>query len=462
MREFRWSYVNPYSILKDLLLNAWVILLCALTAWMGTQIVLENLYKPEYTSSATYFITPKDSTQAAYSTISTGYQMAGVLSTIFESEILASKAAETMGLERLPGKVDASIVEYTNLLRLQAVAGTPEAAFRTVRALMETHPKVSDYVVDNAVAEVLEPPAVPVSTSNYVPLRSTQRTAAMIAALLAAAGLVVLSVLRDTVKTEDAVRELVDAPLFGTLRHEVKNKTLRSMFQRLNQAVLITNPVTSFHFTESIKRMCTKLEYAASLRGRKTFLIASASESEGKTTVTANLAIGLAKRGFKVLLIDGDLKRPSQYKMVSPSLGKVKDFADVLRGKARLEDVMMFDEQTGLHLLINRHACRNLAELLSSERMRDLMKTVTGMMDYVIVDSSPIALTADTEVLCSLCSAGLLVVRQDHSYVSTINDAVDKMSENTELLGCIFNRSRTLYLPGGGDMRKYDHYYRKA
>ena len=462
MREFRWNHVNPYSILKDLLQNIWVVLLCAAIAWMGTQVVLENLYRAEYTSSATYFITPKDSTRPAYSNISTGYQMAEVLSTIFTSRILAEKTAESMGLPELPAKVSASTVEYTNLLQLQAVAASPEDAFRTVRALMENHTQVSEYVANNVVAEVLEPPLVPSFPSNFIPLRATQRTAALVAALLSAAGLMVLSALRDTVKTEDALRELVDAPLFSTLKHEVKNKTLRSKLRRLNKAVLISNPVTSFHFSETVKRMCTKLEYAKNLRGYKTFLVASAGENEGKSTVAVNLALGLAKRGYRVLLMDADLKRPAQYKLLEKTSAMVSDFSTILQGKAELEDVLKRDENTGLFTLLNRHRSRNSADFLASQRMADMMRAVSDMMDFVIVDSSPVTLTADAELLASLCAAALLVVRQDRAYVQSINDAVDKLSENTQLLGCVFNMSRSLPLPGGNFGRRYEYYYKKA
>ena len=462
MREFRWSHVNPYCILKDLLVNLWVVILCAAIAWMGTQIVLENLYRPEYTSAATYYITPRDSTKPAYSNISTGGQMAGALVSVFQSQVLEQKTAEAMGLERLTASVMASQIQYTNLLRLQAVAGSPEEAFRTMRAIMDTHPKVSDYVVNNAVVEVLEPPTVPSGPSNFIPLRQTQRSAALIAALLAVAALLALSVLRDTVKTEVAVREMIDAPLYGTLPEEIKNKTLRSKLRNLNKAVLITNPTTSFQFSEAIKRICTKMEYAASLRGIKTFLIASASENEGKSTAAVNLALGLLKRGYRVLLLDGDLKRPAVYKLLDRSAVTIKELSSYLHGRASLEDVIAVDERTGLHLLINRHSSRNSADLLASPQMTQLIHDVAGMMDFVIVDSPPLALAADTEALSALCDAALLVVRQDHSYVQTVNDAVDKLSDNTELLGCIFNRQHTLPLPGGSAGRRYDYYYRKA
>ncbi len=460
MREFRLSHVNPYSVLRDLLLNLWVIVLCAAIAWMGTQVVLENLHQPEFTSSVTFYITPRDSTQPHYSNINTGYQMAGVLSNLFQSPILAAKSAEAMGLQALPARVDTSVVEYTNLLKLSATATSPELAFRTVKALMENHSQVSNYVVDNAVLEVLDVPSIPAVASNMIPLRTTQSKAVAIATLLGVAALMTLCVLRDTVKTQDAVRELVDAPLYGTLKEEVKNKTLRSKLKKLNKSVLITNPVTSLYFTEAIKQICTRLEYAASLRGLKSILITSSGENEGKSTVAVNLALGLKSRGYRVLLLDGDLKRPAVYKLLDRPM-RAGDLAKLLRGEERLEDALACDEQTGLYLLFCRHGIRSSADQLSSQRMAELMCTVTENMDFVIVDSPPLTSAADGEVLASLCSAALLVIRQDHSPVQIINDAIDKLSENTELLGTVFNRSRTLSTPGGNDgYRVYDN--RKA
>lgn len=462
MQEFRWSYVNPYTILKDLLINFWVVILCALIAWMGTQVVLENFYSPEYTSSTVYYITPKDSAMPVYSNIAMGYQMAGVLGNIFESQILAQKAADAMGLARLPAKVKASVVEYTNLLRLQTVAATPQEAFLTLRALMQNHPLVSDYVVNNAVAEVLDSPLVPSSPSNFIPMRKTQRNAAAVAAFLAMAVLVVFSVLRDTVKTEEAARELVDAPLFGELQLVAKNKTFRSKIKKHNKSLLISNPVTSFFYTEAIRQMCSKLEHITLLKGFKTFLIASAGENEGKSTVATNLALGLVKRGHSVLLLDGDMRRPAVYKLLKKSAIHLKGFSEFLRGQEPLCNVMTHDEKTGLYLLMNQQGRGDSAELLSTQKMSELMTTVTEMMDYVIIDSPPLALAADAEILASLCNATLMVVRQDTSYIHTINDAIDKLSENSELLGCVFNRSRRLFLPNSSKKSNPDNYFQKA
>lgn len=462
MREFRWSYVNLFTILRDILQHFWVVLLCAAIAWMGTQLVLENVYKTEYTSSATLFITPKDSTKAAYANISTGYQMAGVLSNIFTSQIMARKAAEAMGINSLTAGVKAQIVENTNLLRLSATADSPEMAFLTVKAILENHSKVSSYVADNVVAEILEPPLVPNTPSNYIPLRSSQRMAAMAGALAGVAIIVVLSLLRDTVKTEEGARNLVDAPLYGTLPYESKNKTIKSKLQKRNKAILITNLITSFRYTQGIKRISTKMEYTASLRGKKVILVSSAGENEGKSSVAANLAIDLASRSDKVLLVDADLRRPAQFKLFSVQPGAHREMADFLKGNASFQEVLYKDARSGLHLLLNRQSYAGSAEMVTSREMKALLDYARERMDYIIVDSAPVVLAADTEGLAALCDAVLLVVRQDNAYVYTINDTIDKLSESTELLGTVFNAAITLNTAAGAANRRYGNYYKKA
>jgi len=462
MREFRWSYVNPLSVLKDVLTHLWLVALCAAIAWMGTQIALENVYRPEYTSSATFFITPKDSTSQGYASINAGNQMAGVLGNIFKSQILANKAAEAMGRLELPARVDARVVDYTNLLRLSATGPTPEAAFQTVRAIMDNHAQVSDYVATNVVAEVLEDAVVPVAPSNHIPLRSSQRLAALLGAALAVAIILLLSVLRDTVKTEEGIRQLIDAPHYGTLPFESKNKTLRTKLRRTNKALIITNPLTSFQYTQGIKRISTKLEYAASLRGQKVFLVSSAGENEGKSSMAANLALDLASRSQKVLLIDADLRRPAQYKLFDIPRGTHLEFADVLLDRATLSQALYTHQESGLHMLLNRQSYAQSAELVTSPQMMRLLQQARGMMDYIIVDSAPVVLASDTEALASLCDTALLVVRQDYAYVYTINDTIDKLAENTQLLGSVFNAARTLSTLAGITSRRYGSYYTKA
>ena len=94
-------------------------------------------------------------------------------------------------------------------------------------------------------------------------------------------------------------------------------------------------PVAGFHFTEEVCRLGTKLQYAAQKGGRKVILVTSVLENEGKSTVTANLALALAKGNKKVLLIDADMHKAAQYKLFQRE--PVRELADILQGKAAYE-----------------------------------------------------------------------------------------------------------------------------
>jgi len=316
---------------------------------MGTEVVLNNLYQPVYTSSAKFYVSPKDSTNSPYYNVSIAYDMAVALSKVFESPIMASTAAKYMHLPDLPVTISASVPENINLLQLQVKCSSPKLAYDTVTAIMKNYKQVSNFVFDNVIIDILERPTVPVYPSNSVDPSQAKKLAAIIGALLAILLISALSILRDTIKTEDALKHYLDARLLSTIRHEAKNKTIKSKLKHINRSLLITNPVIGYSFSESIKRLCIKLEHITGLRKHVVYLVTSACENEGKSTISANVALGLARCGYKVLLMDCDLRKPAQYKIMDHHSEPLKDFTKYLQGKATLDDVTVHDNQTGLY-----------------------------------------------------------------------------------------------------------------
>src|SRR5699024_489508 len=90
-------------------------------------------------------------------------------------------------------------------------------------------------------------------------------------------------------------------------------KTVKELLQRSKKPLLINDPLAGFGFVESYRKFSSKVEYRMEKEGLKTLAVTSVSENEGKSTVAANLAISLAEKDYRVILIDGDLRRPSQF-----------------------------------------------------------------------------------------------------------------------------------------------------
>jgi succinoglycan biosynthesis transport protein ExoP len=205
-------------------------------------------------------------------------------------------------------------------------------------------------------------------------------------------------------------------------------------------------------FAESIRALYLRLRRQASEGRIGVGLVVSALPHEGKSTVAANLARVAARAGEKVLLIDGDLRKPS----VASSLGLASEpgLADVLAGESDLGTSVKRDPASGLYVIGGMRAMSgtDVIRLLSSGQMSGLMRQARDAFELVIVDTSPMLATAEAEALVDLADFAVLVVASER----TSRDAVLTMlSESPELerkiAGVVLNGT-------SDDFRRYDRY----
>lgn len=188
---------------------------------------------------------------------------------------------------------------------------------------------------------------------------------------------------------------------------------------------------TSFSFVESFKKLRNLLEHEHRRHGAKVFLITSVLENEGKSTVAANLALSLAKTSKKVLLVDADLRKPAQYKILERRGLETAEFSDVLAGDAPLSDAVHFDKEYGIYTIFNQSTERDSTELLRRKQTVRILQALREKMDYIILDSAPVSMVADAELLAEYADAVLLTVRQDYARTADINDAIDPIEHRS-------------------------------
>ena len=202
-------------------------------------------------------------------------------------------------------------------------------------------------------------------------------------------------------------------------------------------------------FVENYKKLRTKIMYKMKQRGGKIILVTSVMENEGKSTVAVNIALALAQKSKKVVLMDGDIRRPAIYKILQQRLNKNQEIGEFLKGNTEIGEILRFDKNTGLNLLIGTKHYSNSTEMVSGERMRSMLKAVRKIADYVVIDSPPTSLMADAEILAEYADVSLLVVRQSTASVRMINDTIDMLEgSSSELLGCIYNDVKTRVFSG--------------
>ena len=266
---FEW-----HSLIRDIVHNIWVILLAAITGFMAVYIAAHSIYSPTYTSSATLIVRVKTGTSTTYSTLTSATEMADIFTNVFKQKTMKDYAAENLGLSSFDGSISASAIENTNIMTVSVTSADPERSYELLRSVLEVYPKISDNVFDNAVIDVISTPKVPMSASNSISV-AKEILVALAVAVLTTAGVVVLSLFRDTVKSETDFEEKIDSSLIGSVVHERKEMTLRDVLNKRKKSLLINNAFTSFHFTESFKKIAAKLDHMRRRHGDKVFIVAS-------------------------------------------------------------------------------------------------------------------------------------------------------------------------------------------
>jgi polysaccharide biosynthesis transport protein len=151
----------------------------------------------------------------------------------------------------------------------------------------------------------------------------------------------------------------------------------------------------------------TRLE---KVQGAKVVCVLSALQSEGKSTVTANLAKVLAMEGRKVLVFDADMRRPSQRKLIGSTDGP--GLEDVLLGGATIKEAVQRSRIAGVDIVGSREGSSGAAELAGSPRFEAALQWCRSMYDYVLIDSAPVNQVSESPLISRKADGTLLVIRE--------------------------------------------------
>ncbi len=432
--------INLHSLLFLLLKNLWVVVAVCISAILCYSSFAKLTYSPTYTSSATFMVSAKDST-SAYNSLTTTQSMASVFVEVFESNVLREKIQEKMPDQRFGGTINTVTIPETNLLIVTVTSNEPDISFRALNLLVDNYSSISDYVFANAQLEVIKDPVVPIAPSNPLNVKSKYSLILLVSAILSVGGIVALYLLHDTVKTPKAARRKIDARLLRTINHEKKNKTLRSKLRKRNNAPLITNSLIKKDFIEDNLSLCSALEYHARKRGQKVILVTSVGENEGKSTIVANLALALAEKGRRVVLLDCDFRKPALHKIFDLPVEKEKTLTSyLLQKEGDPSSYLVESKKHGILLGVSQSTSKSVTKLLNNGKLSALLQKLRDQADYIILDTPPMLATADAEALAAMADTALLVVRADYMPTASINKGLDRLRKSApDVSGYVLN-----------------------
>ncbi|MBE6790155.1 MAG: hypothetical protein E7535_03065 [Ruminococcaceae bacterium] len=432
--------IEAFSILKDLIKNFWIVILVVLIAKMGVYISMHSVYLPEYTSTATMIVTAKGSGTASYGNYTLSSDLAKIFANIFTDPVIKTKASEYLD-ESFDGRISAKASNGTNFISLSVTSDNPIRAYELLNAVLATYPQVSDYVFDNATVMLLKPPSVPVGPSNAI----SDDNVALIesgCAIVAVFLIVALSVLRDTVKNENSFNDKIGAKLLGSIKHERKHMKLSEIIKRKKRSLRIyANAFVSFSFVESFYKIAAKIEYINRKSGDKVFVVTSVAENEGKSTVASNIAIALASKGKKVVLMDFDFKKPAIHKIFEIEDLSNSELGMLFEGKITKSDFNFIKyKKLPLMLAVNTSPYKDSSKWLDRGLLEQFVKSIAGLVDYVIIDTPPCHADSGVSGIVRFADKLIMVTRTDVVKTDIINKSIKTLTDaGADIAGCVLN-----------------------
>lgn len=238
-----------------------------------------------------------------------------------------------------------------------------------------------------------------------------------------------LEYLDDTLRTPLDIEKHLHMPVLGIIPKLVKE--LPEDVQK--------DPRSAF--SESYRSVRTALQFCTDRGTPKVLLITSAGPGEGKSTAALTLARGLSQLGKHVLLIEGDMRRPS----LSRTLGLPMDagLSNLLAGGSTLAQTVVKTEDLRLDVIFSGPVPPNPTELLAGPKMISLLMTAGEKYDQIIIDGPPVLGIADAPVLANIATGTLLVTKSATTRISAAKSSIKRLwSAHARLIGVMINQHK--------------------
>lgn len=392
-------------------------------------------YSPMYRCEATFTISTGDDSSFYYS-VNTAGQLSKTFPYILDSSYFRSVLLDALGTNTLNGTITAQTIENSNMVTMQVESPSAEDARAILDAALAVYPEVSRFVLGEIEFHLIDEIQTPTAPYNQTSLKRVVGYGGL--GGLAVAVLIVgfMAFFNNTIKTAEDMEKLSSLPCLGALP-EVRQKARKN--SQVKRYISVLDPRTPHGFRESMHALEARLRDLMAQQKAKVLLVTSSVASEGKSTVAINLAEQLARNGDCVLLVDLDLRRQQDAKLLGCSGGL--GVAEVLRDRrAQQSGFIQRLKKRGFYLWGGSRPADNPAEVIGNRNLRKMLEALRDQVDYMILDTPPCGLFQDAALLADYADAALLVVGYDTVGRSDVLEALSMLeSRRAKVLGYLFN-----------------------
>jgi non-specific protein-tyrosine kinase len=340
-------------------------------------------------------------------------------------------------VQQLQSRIDASVPTNTVLINVtvrnrspgwaKAIADALSAQFISFVNTLEKPGPGRSSPVKVSVTSQAHLPTHPVSPRKPVYLG----VGVLLGLVLGISAALLREVTDRRIRGADDAFEITGAPVLGSIADDPR--------ARKRPLIVVHDPLSVR--AEAYRRVRTNLAAVSNDHRLGSFVVSSAVESEGKTLVVANLGVAFAQAGYRVVLVDADLRRPRLGEVLG--VHSTKGLANVLVDGMPVQDALQrLGTHPQLEVLASGPKPPNPSELLGSERLISLVHTLNDRADLVILDAPALLRASDAAILARVTSGVILVTRLASTRADQLQTAAESLhAVDANVLGIVLNRS---------------------
>lgn len=266
---------------------------------------------------------------------------------------------------------------------------------------LETSISISAITPNASIVQASETPGSPIS-----PNANKAYSTALLIGLITGIGIIAGSrLLYQKIPDKETLEGISTTPILGVVKeiHNQENEYEIHAFK---------NPKSVF--SESIRGIRTGINFIAKGQDKKVICVTSTVSGEGKTFCAINLAASLTLLNKKVIIIGSDLRRPKVH-LSFTNISNQVGLSTYLIGKSSLDEIIQHSAHNNLDVITSGPTPPNPSELLQMTEMRELIETLKGKYDYVVIDSAPVGLVSDSLSIMEIADINLYIIRANYS-----------------------------------------------
>ena len=360
-------------------------------------------------------------------------QLAAAFPYMLGTDVMNELVKNELGVSYINGRIRAEAVADTNLFTLTVTSSDPQDAYDILEAVIASYPRVALYMVDYSQVIMKSEPTVPTAPYNSFSWKGSAVKGGMLGLGLSCLAALVLAMMRKTIFSAADLKASANVPILASVARTSAKKRRSG-----NGIISLTHAGVDPDFVEAMRGLRIKLLRAMTEPGAQVILVTSTLPGEGKTTISANLALSLASSGLRTVLIDTDLRK--QDTKAAVGVNDTRPGLPEYMTDSNIKVASMLSPVPGSSLEVICSTAAKRRPPMNAHKLEQLIERLRPDYDYIVLDTPPCGIISDAKFICRCADAIVYVVRHDYASRNQIVDSMQELADQkAKLTGCVLN-----------------------